>query len=106
MFCMSTMEGITAHCRNFAPLYSIQEEAATGTSNSGLTFYLKQYDLIAENVVNTFIQGESMNKISYIYTRINKDQIRLAAMPGSHWNVSLPDNTMDDIPVLLGLIKC
>lgn len=77
MFCMSTMEGITAHCRNFAPLYNIEEEAATGTSNSGLTSYLKQYDMIAENVVNTFIQGESMNKKSYIYTRINKDQIQV-----------------------------
>lgn len=77
MFCMSTMEGITAHCRNFAPLYSIEEEAATGTSNSGLTSYLKQYDMIAQNVVNTFIQGEFMNKKSYIYTRINKDQIQV-----------------------------
>lgn len=77
MFCRSTLEGITAHCRNFAPLYNIEEEAATGTSNSGLTFYLKQYNLIAENEVNTFIQGESMNKISFIYTRIIQDRIQV-----------------------------
>ncbi|MEG0156154.1 MAG: PhzF family phenazine biosynthesis protein, partial [Anaerovoracaceae bacterium] len=34
---------ITAHCRNFAPLYGIDEEAATGTANSALTQYLYQY---------------------------------------------------------------
>lgn len=76
MFCMSTLEGITAHCRNFAPLYNIEEEAATGTSNCGLTFYLKQYNLVSENVINTFIQGEAMNKKSHIYTIINKGHIQ------------------------------
>jgi predicted PhzF superfamily epimerase YddE/YHI9 len=28
------------YCRNFAPLYGIPEEAATGTSNASLAFYL------------------------------------------------------------------
>ena len=39
MFCPSTPDA-AAHCRNFAPLYAIPEEAATGTSNGALTYYL------------------------------------------------------------------
>lgn len=39
MFCPNTPDA-AAHCRNFAPLYAIPEEAATGTSNGALTYYL------------------------------------------------------------------
>ena len=30
-------------CRNFAPLYDIDEEAATGTSNGALACYLRHH---------------------------------------------------------------
>ena len=31
------------HARNFAPLYDIDEEAATGTSNGALVYYLYRH---------------------------------------------------------------
>lgn len=34
---------LKAQCRNFAPLYAILEEAATGTSNGALAAYLQQH---------------------------------------------------------------
>ncbi len=37
------MDNITAICRNFAPLYDIDEESATGTSNCALACYLFKY---------------------------------------------------------------
>ncbi|MBR0599178.1 PhzF family phenazine biosynthesis protein [Sinanaerobacter chloroacetimidivorans] len=63
-------EEITAHCRNFAPLYGINEEAATGTSNGALTYYLYKNGMIKENAFNTFIQGEAMNRPSQILSRL------------------------------------
>lgn len=38
-FTTDCQEGTTCHVRNFAPLYDIDEEAATGTSNGALTYY-------------------------------------------------------------------
>lgn len=64
----------TASCRNFAPLYGINEEAATGTSNGALTYYLYLHNVINEFDKNyMFSQGESMNRPSVITTRIEKD---------------------------------
>ena len=45
-------------CRNFAPLYAIPEEAATGTSNGALTAYLAHY--LKQSKAFTFIQGVEM----------------------------------------------
>jgi PhzF family phenazine biosynthesis protein len=65
--------GYTANCRNFAPLYGINEEAATGTSNGALTYYLYIHNVINELDTNyMFSQGESMNRPSVITTRIEK----------------------------------
>lgn len=64
-------EGITANCRNFAPLYEIDEEAATGTSNGALTFYLYEKGIIKEEERNLFIQGEAMNRPSKIMSIIS-----------------------------------
>ncbi len=38
-FTISNKDG-KIHARNFAPLYDIDEEAATGTANGALTYYL------------------------------------------------------------------
>ena len=54
------------YCRNFAPLYAIPEEAATGTSNGALTYYLYQYGLLKPDEENRFVQGEHMRKPSEI----------------------------------------
>lgn len=58
------------HARNFAPLYDIDEEAATGTSNGALTYYLYDYGIVREGEMNTVIQGEKMNRPSRIVTRL------------------------------------
>ena len=63
------------HVRNFAPLYDIDEEAATGTSNGALTYYLKINDIIPDNSNCLFIQGEKMNRASEIRSKINGDKI-------------------------------
>ena len=62
----------TAYCRNFAPLFGIDEESATGTSNASLTYYLNTQGRIAPNAVNTFVQGEAMGKPSQILSKVDK----------------------------------
>ena len=59
------------HCRNFAPLYGIDEESATGTSNGALTYYLYRRGLVQPDATNLFIQGEAMGKPSKIYSRLS-----------------------------------
>ena len=69
MFCPRTPNA-AAHCRNFAPLYAIPEEAATGTSNGALTYYLYRRGLTAAGAENRFVQGEKMGKPSEILSRL------------------------------------
>ena len=64
---------IAAYCRNFAPLFGIDEEAATGTSNAALLYYLNKQGRVPKDSVHTIIQGESMGKPSRIYGRIADD---------------------------------
>lgn len=66
----TSQEGITAHCRNFAPLYDIDEEAATGTSSGALTYYLHYNDIIKPDGSHIFIQGEAMGRASKIISYI------------------------------------
>lgn len=69
-FALDSEDGATAHCRNFAPLYDIDEEAATGTANGGLTYFLYLNNLIKSGAHCRIIQGESMNRPSEILTEI------------------------------------
>ena len=71
MFCPHTPDA-AAHCRNFAPLYAIPEEAATGTSNGALTYYLYRRGLVKAGAENRFVQGEKMGKPSEILSRITE----------------------------------
>lgn len=65
----------TASCRNFAPLYGINEEAATGTANAALTYYLYLNNIIKEKNKNyIFNQGEIMNRPSSIITKISDNE--------------------------------
>lgn len=63
LFTMDTPDDAAAECRNFAPLYDIPEESATGTSNGALLSYLYQHGQRSlrevENVM--FRQGYSMD---------------------------------------------
>ena len=70
MFCMSKRPGILGECRNFAPLYAIPEEAATGTSNGALTWYLYGYGKVSRGQESVFLQGEAMGKPSLIRSRL------------------------------------
>lgn len=72
VFTVNTGDG-AVHCRNFAPLYGIDEEAATGTSNGALTYYLYQYGLLRPGADNLFIQGEAMGRPSRITSRLTVD---------------------------------
>ena len=63
---------ITAYCRNFAPLYDIDEEAATGTSSGALTYYLIRNGLVKGDRC-IFIQGEKMGRPSQIRSSIRRD---------------------------------
>jgi PhzF family phenazine biosynthesis protein len=68
-FTVNTNDGCI-HARNFAPLYDIDEEAATGTSNGALTYYLYNQGIVKENELNTVIQGEKMLRPSKISTKL------------------------------------
>ncbi len=77
-FTLDTEEGI-ALCRNFCPLYGIEEEAATGTSNGALTYYLFKNKVLNNfNQNYSFLQGYSMGRPSHIMTKlINKNDLRV-----------------------------
>lgn len=64
-----------AHCRNFAPLFDIPEESATGTSSAALACYLARY-LYQNNELNKeafiFEQGYSMNAPSEIIAEVTQ----------------------------------
>lgn len=72
-FTLETMFGSTAHCRNFAPLYDIPEESATGTSSGALSCYLYKYGTITEKNSKklNYEQGYSMKASSEIFANLS-----------------------------------
>lgn len=68
-------DGYTAHVRDFAPLYDIPEESATGTANAALTHYLQQNGCIPMSGDFSFLQGEAMGRPSIVATRVTPDDI-------------------------------
>ena len=71
-----TLDGddATCHVRNFAPLYDIDEEAATGTSNGALTYYGYLNGFVKSGDNCKFIQGEKMQRPSAIESHIEADE--------------------------------
>ncbi|MBZ6002757.1 PhzF family phenazine biosynthesis protein [Leuconostoc gelidum subsp. aenigmaticum] len=61
-------DNITAICRNFAPLYDIDEESATGTSNCALACYLFKY--VEKKSQYIFEQGYNLNSPSRIVVNL------------------------------------
>ncbi len=88
LFTLDTLSpNSAAHCRNFAPLYEIDEEAATGSSSGALACYLWKHDGISETQVAlglVFEQGYSMSKPSEIRARlgIERGSIRRVQVSG------------------------
>ncbi len=63
-------DNYTAHVRNFAPLYEIDEESATGTANGALSYYLFRHGIAKEGDRCTYLQGEAMGRASEISAQI------------------------------------
>ncbi|NCB71283.1 MAG: PhzF family phenazine biosynthesis protein, partial [Clostridia bacterium] len=69
-------ENNTAQCRNFAPLFGIDEESATGTSSGALAGYLYENNLKSRIRLNgtinmKFEQGYTMDRKSLISTSLD-----------------------------------
>lgn len=62
-----------ARCRDFAPVCDIPEEAATGTANGALTYYLFCRGLAAPETRHRILQGEAMGRPSVVETLISAD---------------------------------
>ncbi|PMJ99089.1 PhzF family phenazine biosynthesis protein [Vibrio sp. 10N.261.55.A7] len=66
---------VTANCRNFAPLFGIAEEAATGSASGALACYLTKY-LFDEHAKSfTFEQGRKMGCTSVISAEIQSNEL-------------------------------
>jgi len=61
----------TASCRNFAPLFGISEESATGSSCGALACYLSEHVTLANDYV--FEQGRAMNCPSIITASVSSN---------------------------------
>lgn len=75
---------VTARTRNFAPLYDIDEEAATGTSSGALTYYLYRNDFIGDGAEVNYIQGEAMGRPSKIKSTLNIEGDRCGIKVGGN----------------------
>lgn len=64
----------TAVCRNFAPLYSINEEAATGTSNCALACYLHNLGIRPQRYI--FEQGHNLSSVSRIIVELKTAHVK------------------------------
>jgi PhzF family phenazine biosynthesis protein len=86
VFTQETKFKSAAHCRNFAPLYGIPEEAATGTSSGALACYLFKHGKIAHGQTQrlVFEQGYCLRRPSEIIVRLDteKKEIRRVQVGG------------------------
>lgn len=62
-----------AHCRNFAPLYGIDEESATGSASGALGCYLIKHG-ITDSLTFSVEQGRAMGVLSLIQVTIDSKQ--------------------------------
>lgn len=73
VFTLSKEKEDIAYCRNFAPLVGIREEAATGTANGALIYYLKKNGLLKTDTLIAK-QGQYINRPSEIICKINEEE--------------------------------
>ena len=88
MFCLGG-DTCTAYCSNYAPLYDIPEECATGTSNGALTYYLYLQGVVKPETENIFLQGEHMRRPSEIRSRLTVNGEQAAVKIGGRAVMSL-----------------
>lgn len=91
LFTLETVNGGFAHCRNLAPLYGINEEAATGSASGALACYLNRYGLMSLPSKVSFEQGYTMKKPSEITVELTSKQNGdiLVMVGGSAQNVEM-----------------
>lgn len=77
-FSLTEDKEVTAVCRNFAPLYGIEEEAATGTSNCALACCLFQNGLKQSQYI--FEQGYNLKSVSRIYVKVKDIQEKITGV--------------------------
>lgn len=66
-------DGSRAFARNFAPAVGIEEEAATGTSNGALIYYLKKNKTLEKDSLMVH-QGDAMKRPSIINCYIQREK--------------------------------
>ena len=77
-------EKALANCRDFAPLYGIPEESATGTANGALAYYLLKNGVIEPEKMYEILQGESMGRTSNIFVKVHlKDGVYKSYVGGN-----------------------
>jgi len=78
VFALNDDQKSVAICRNFAPLYGISEESATGTSNGALACYLYKYGYLNTNHEDIVIeQGNFMYKPSIIKAALKLKDMKI-----------------------------
>ncbi len=64
---------LTASCRNFAPLFGIPEESATGSASGALACYLAKHLPNKHSNSFTFEQGRAMECVSRITASVESN---------------------------------
>lgn len=77
-----TIEDGEIYTRNFAPLVGIDEEAATGTANGALFYYLRENKLIQKNSIISH-QGEALKRPSEIICKLSNYNSSVIEVGGS-----------------------
>jgi trans-2,3-dihydro-3-hydroxyanthranilate isomerase len=69
------LPGSTVHCRVFAPAAGVHEDAATGSANGPLGFYLARHKLVDLQSITPIVseQGFEMNRPSLLYIGLDVD---------------------------------
>ena len=70
------------YARNLAPIVDIDEEAATGTSNGALTYYLYSLGIVRDREEISVIQGEQMGRKSEIRGKIQLENGEVKVLIG------------------------
>lgn len=71
----TVLPGSTVHCRVFAPAAGVGEDAATGSANGPLGFYLVRHNLVEHQSTTRIIseQGFEMKRPSLLYIDVDVD---------------------------------
>ena len=74
----SSESSFTASCRNFAPLFGIPEESATGSASGALACYLAEHLPLDNKYI--FEQGRAMNYASVITVSVGFQDAKIASV--------------------------